>query len=79
MKLIHISGPWPLCTNTFLLISAGGKAVAIDPAAQAQKYLEELKRKMLFLPIFSSLTATMTMWAAWRNCGVRREQRCILI
>ena len=45
MKLIHISGPWPLCTNTFLLISAGGKAVAIDPAAQAQKYLEELKKE----------------------------------
>ena len=45
MKLIHISGPWPLCTNTFLLISAGGKAVAIDPAAQAQKYLDELKKE----------------------------------
>ena len=33
MKLIPIAGPWPLCTNTFLLVTAAGHAVAIDPAA----------------------------------------------
>ena len=44
MKLIHICGPWPLCTNTFLLVSAAGHAVAIDPAARAQSYLDQLSQ-----------------------------------
>ena len=33
MKLIHIHGVWPLYTNTFLLITAAGHAVVVDPAA----------------------------------------------
>ena len=44
MKLIHICGPWPLCTNTFLLVSAAGHAVAIDPAARVQNYLDQLSQ-----------------------------------
>ena len=31
MKLIHIHGVWPLYTNTFLLITAAGHAVVVDP------------------------------------------------
>ena len=38
MKLIPIAGPWPLCTNTFLLVTAAGHAVAIDPAADPAEY-----------------------------------------
>ena len=43
MKLIHIHGVWPLYTNTFLLISAAGHAVVVDPAAEAETYLAQLK------------------------------------
>ena len=43
MKLIHIHGVWPLYTNTFLLITAAGHAVAVDPAAEAETYLAQLK------------------------------------
>ena len=35
MKAFHIVGPAPLCTNTFLLVTDAGHAVAIDPAADA--------------------------------------------
>ena len=34
MKLIHIHGVWPLYTNTFLLITAAGHAVVVDPSAR---------------------------------------------
>ena len=43
MKLIHIHGVWPLYTNTFLLITAVGHAVVVDPAAEAETYLAQLK------------------------------------
>ena len=43
MKLIHIHGVWPLYTNTFLLITAAGHAVVVDPAAEAETYLAQLK------------------------------------
>ena len=39
MKLIHIHGVWPLYTNTFLLITAVGHAVVVDPAAEAETWL----------------------------------------
>lgn len=42
MKLIHISGPWPLCTNTFLVLTDAGHAVAVDPAASAESYTKAL-------------------------------------
>ena len=45
MELLHIPGPAMLGTNTFLLITAGGHAVAIDPAAPVQRYLEALRSK----------------------------------
>lgn len=41
MELLHISGPWPLQTNTFLLFTAAGHAVVIDPAADPQTYLDK--------------------------------------
>ena len=43
MKLIHIHGVWPLYTNTFLLITTAGHAVVVDPAAEAETYLAQLK------------------------------------
>ena len=43
MKLIHIHGVWPLYTNTFLLTTAAGHAVVVDPAAEAETYLAQLK------------------------------------
>lgn len=43
MKLLHISGPWPLCTNTFLIITEAGHGIAIDPAADPAQYLNPLK------------------------------------
>ena len=44
MKLIHIHGVWPLYTNTFLLITAAGHAVVVDPAAEAETYRSEERR-----------------------------------
>ena len=43
MKLVHIHGAWPLYTNTFLLITESGHAVAIDPAGSVEAYLQALK------------------------------------
>lgn len=43
MKIFHIQAAMPLCTNTFLLIGDQGHAVAIDPNAPAQRYLDVLK------------------------------------
>lgn len=42
MKLLHIPAGAPLYTNTFLLIGENGLAAAIDPAADAQRYLDLL-------------------------------------
>lgn len=44
MEMIHIPGPWPLRTNTFLLITGAGHAAVIDPAADPQTYLDEAAR-----------------------------------
>lgn len=44
MKAFHIVGPAPLCTNTFLLVTDAGHAVAIDPAADASLYEQALER-----------------------------------
>lgn len=43
MKVFHIQAATPLCTNTFLLIGDQGHAVAIDPNAPAQHYLDLLR------------------------------------
>ena len=43
MELIHILGPAMLYTNTFLIFTRAGHAIAIDPAADPQKYLDELR------------------------------------
>lgn len=45
MQAYHITGPAPLYTNTFLLISDAGRAVVIDPAADAAEYEKILKEK----------------------------------
>lgn len=42
MKLIHINGPYPYQTNTFVIISNEANAVIIDPAAKVQQYLDVL-------------------------------------
>ncbi len=44
MKAFHITGPAPLCTNTFLLVTEAGSAVAIDPAADASLYEQALEQ-----------------------------------
>ena len=36
-------GVWPLYTNSFWLITAAGHAVVVDPAAEAETYLAQLK------------------------------------
>lgn len=38
MKVYHLNGPAPLCTNTYLLISEKKNAVILDPAADATAY-----------------------------------------
>ena len=38
MKLIHIHGVWPLYTNTFLLITAAGHAVAAAAGAHVHDW-----------------------------------------
>lgn len=43
MQVYHIPGPAPLYTNSFLLIGSEGHAVAIDPNADAQRYLDVLE------------------------------------
>ena len=43
MQALHLVGPAPLFTNTFLLIGSGGRAAVIDPAAAPERYLELLK------------------------------------
>lgn len=45
MKVLHINGPYPLQTNTFLLFGNAGHAAVIDPAADAQEYLNALKKE----------------------------------
>lgn len=42
MKLIHILGPAMLYTNTYLILAETGHAIAIDPAADPQQYLDVL-------------------------------------
>lgn len=44
MKAFHIVGPAPLCTNTFLLVTDAGHAVAIDPAADVGLYEQALEQ-----------------------------------
>lgn len=45
MKAFHLNAPAPYYTNSFLLISEGGKAVIIDGAAETNLYLEKLKEE----------------------------------
>lgn len=45
MNLIHITAPAPLFTNTFLILTQAGHAVAIDPAADPEVYLGRLERE----------------------------------
>lgn len=45
MKVLHLYGPYPLRTNTFLCIGENGNAVVIDPAAAAQEYLAALEKE----------------------------------
>ena len=49
MKLIHILGPAMLYTNTFLVLTEAGHAIAIDPAADPQEYLDMLEKHHVVL------------------------------
>ncbi len=42
MNLIHITASAPLFTNTFLILTKAGHAVAIDPAADPAVYLRRI-------------------------------------
>lgn len=44
-KVYHIHGRAPLFTNTFLLVTEAGHAVAIDPDAPAEKYRQLLEKE----------------------------------
>ena len=44
MEILHITGPAPLYTNTFLALDGAGTAIAIDPAADAAAYLAQLEK-----------------------------------
>lgn len=44
MKLIHINGPAPYYTNTFVFVSES-KAAVIDPAASADMYISVLEKE----------------------------------
>lgn len=44
MKLLHVNGPMPYYTNTFLVID-NGKAAVVDPAADPQDYLLLLQKE----------------------------------
>ena len=44
MEILHLTGPAPLYTNTFLVLDGAGTAVAVDPAADAQAYLAQLEK-----------------------------------
>lgn len=43
MQAFHVPGPAPLYTNSYLLISDGGRGVIIDPAAELEQYTELLR------------------------------------
>ena len=45
MKAYHVVGEAPMYTNTFLLISEGGHAAVIDPAAAPEDYNALLKKE----------------------------------
>lgn len=42
MHIVHIPGPPPLYTNSFLLFGENGKAAVIDPNAAPEEYLRQL-------------------------------------
>lgn len=44
MKLLHLTGPAPYFTNSFLLVS-GGEAAIIDPAPDAARFAPLLERE----------------------------------
>ena len=45
MKVLHLRGPIPLFTNTFILLDERGSAAVIDPAAKAGQYLDILEKE----------------------------------
>lgn len=64
MKLIHIHGVWPLYTNTFLLITAVGHAVVVDPATEGRNLSGSAEENNATLTdIFLTHGHYTTMWA----------------
>ena len=75
MKAFHIVGPAPLCTNTFLLVTDAGHAVAIDPAADASLYEQALEQTG------AKLTHILCTHGHYDHVGAVKSgaARCILI
>lgn len=49
MQVIHINGPYPYATNTFVLIADSKAALIIDPAAETTQYEEALAQNAAHL------------------------------
>ena len=83
MKLIHILGPAMLYTNTFLVLTEAGHAVAIDPAADTQRYLDQLEQNHAVLTHILlthghfdhvyGLDSVRAAWPAARLCLFRAD------
>ena len=52
MNALHLMGPAPYYTNSYVLISDKGNAIVVDPAADLAKYqqvLEQEKAKLVYI------------------------------
>ncbi len=69
MKVLHLNGPVPLYTNTFLVLDEQGAAAAVDPAAPAGRYLELLEKNG------AKLTHILLTHGHYDHVGAVRELR----
>lgn len=45
MNVYHLQGPAPYCTNSFLVVTDAGHAIAVDPAPSVEQIEKVLKEK----------------------------------
>ena len=69
MKVLHLRGPIPLFTNTFVLLDEQGSAAVIDPAASCGQYLDILEREG------AKLTHILLTHGHFDHVGVVKELR----
>lgn len=67
MQAFHVSGPAPLYTNSYLLISDAGHGVIIDPAAEPEQYTKLLQEHN------ASLTAILCTHGHYDHVGSAQE------